>query len=108
MDVSEISSYQLFLLIFLLLVPEDATFRKGVEKYAKHRLQILRTEPDWRVCEEKIGHGQLEQLIEDAKDELLLIPMLRTAKPWDVHPDTKVVVELQDVVMVDGTTSNKQ
>ena len=72
-----------------------------MEKFANHRLAILREEPDWRLCEEKIGHGQLEELIEQAKDELRLIPMLREAKPWDCDPNEKVVVELKDVVMVD-------
>ncbi len=100
-------SFPFLFLHYLPSVPEDATFRKGVEKYANHRLHILRTEPDWRVCEEKIGRGQLEELIEAAQDELRLIPILRSAKPWEVDDDAKVVVEIHDVVMV-GDAAPKQ
>eukprot|EP00009_Paramoeba_aestuarina_P002121 CAMPEP_0201514372 /NCGR_PEP_ID=MMETSP0161_2-20130828/6231_1 /ASSEMBLY_ACC=CAM_ASM_000251 /TAXON_ID=180227 /ORGANISM="Neoparamoeba aestuarina, Strain SoJaBio B1-5/56/2" /LENGTH=135 /DNA_ID=CAMNT_0047910903 /DNA_START=46 /DNA_END=453 /DNA_ORIENTATION=+ len=72
--------------------PEHDHYRKSVEKTTKHRLSIIETEPDWRLCEEKIGRGQLEELIQDAEDELLLIPMMRKAKPWEVDENEKVQV----------------
>ncbi|GJX62427.1 probable NADH dehydrogenase [ubiquinone] 1 alpha subcomplex subunit 5, mitochondrial, partial [Tanacetum coccineum] len=45
-------------------VPEDEGYRKAVESFTRHRL---------KVCEEELGCGQLEELIEEAKDELTLI-----------------------------------
>ena len=63
-----------------------------MEKTTKHRLNVIETEPDWRLCEEKIGRGQLEELIEDAENELQLIPMMRDAKPWEVDENEKVQV----------------
>ena len=37
--------------------------------------------------ETKIGEGQLEELIEEAKDELDLIPKMAEWKPWVIPKD---------------------
>ena len=37
--------------------------------------------------EQRIGEGQLEELIEEAKDELDLIPKMAEWKPWVVPKD---------------------
>jgi NADH dehydrogenase (ubiquinone) 1 alpha subcomplex subunit 5 len=54
-------------------VPKDEGYRKAVESFTKHRLQICQEEDDWKRIEDKIGCGQVEELIEEAQDELKLI-----------------------------------
>jgi NADH dehydrogenase (ubiquinone) 1 alpha subcomplex subunit 5 len=57
-------------------VPSDEGYRKAVESFTKHRLQICQQEEDWEQIEKKIGCGQAEELIEEAEDELKLIAKL--------------------------------
>jgi NADH dehydrogenase (ubiquinone) 1 alpha subcomplex subunit 5 len=54
-------------------VPKDEGYRKAVESFTKHRLQICQEEDDWKRIEDRIGCGQVEELIEEAEDELKLI-----------------------------------
>lgn len=54
-------------------VPEDEGYRKAVESFTRHRLQVCQEEKDWESIESKLGCGQVEELIEEAQDELKLI-----------------------------------
>jgi NADH dehydrogenase (ubiquinone) 1 alpha subcomplex subunit 5 len=54
-------------------VPKDEGYRKAVESFTNHRLQICQEEGDWKTIEDRIGCGQVEELIEEAEDELKLI-----------------------------------
>ncbi|KAJ6791616.1 putative NADH dehydrogenase [ubiquinone] 1 alpha subcomplex subunit 5, mitochondrial [Iris pallida] len=54
-------------------VPEDEGYRKAVESFTSHRLKVCREEEDWEAIEKRIGCGQVEELIEEAQDELKLI-----------------------------------
>lgn len=54
-------------------VPEDEGYRKAVESFTRHRLEICQEETDWQVIEKRLGCGQVEELIEEAEDELKLI-----------------------------------
>ncbi|GJU54018.1 probable NADH dehydrogenase [ubiquinone] 1 alpha subcomplex subunit 5, mitochondrial [Tanacetum coccineum] len=54
-------------------VPEDEGYRKAVESFTRHRLKVCEEEHDWESIEKKLGCGQVEELIEEAKDELTLI-----------------------------------
>lgn len=54
-------------------VPEDEGYRKAVESFTRHRLNVCKEEEDWEVIEKRIGCGQVEELIEEARDELTLI-----------------------------------
>ncbi|KAG6742260.1 hypothetical protein POTOM_055550 [Populus tomentosa] len=54
-------------------VPEDEGYRKAVETFTKHRLTVCEEEEEWEKIEERIGCGQVEELIEEAQDELKLI-----------------------------------
>ena len=54
-------------------VPKDEGYRKAVESFTNHRLQICQEEDDWKRIEDRIGCGQVEELIEEAEDELKLI-----------------------------------
>ncbi|KAJ4817122.1 NADH dehydrogenase ubiquinone 1 alpha subcomplex subunit [Rhynchospora pubera] len=68
-------------------VPADEGYRKAVESFTKHRLQICQEENDWEEIEKKIGCGQVEELIEEAQDELKLIDKLVEWDPWGVPDD---------------------
>lgn len=54
-------------------VPEDEGYRKAVESFTRHRLKVCQEEEDWEQIEKRIGCGQVEELIEEARDELTLI-----------------------------------
>lgn len=61
-------------------VPEDEGYRKAVESFTRHRLKVCEEEEDWEVIEKRLGCGQVEELIEEAQDELKLIDkMIGTA-----------------------------
>ncbi|XP_062215806.1 probable NADH dehydrogenase [ubiquinone] 1 alpha subcomplex subunit 5, mitochondrial [Phragmites australis] len=68
-------------------VPKDEGYRKAVESFTKHRLQICREEEDWKRIEDRIGCGQVEELIEEAQDELKLIDKMVEWDPWGVPDD---------------------
>lgn len=55
------------------VVPEDEGYRKAVESFTRHRLEVCQEEEDWEAIEKKLGCGQVEELIEEAQDELTLI-----------------------------------
>lgn len=57
-------------------VPEDEGYRKAVESFTNHRLKVCQEEPDWEIIEKRLGCGQVEELIEEAQDELKLISHL--------------------------------
>lgn len=54
-------------------VPEDEGYRKAVESFTRHRLNVCKEEEDWETIEKRLGCGQVEELIEEAQDELKLI-----------------------------------
>ncbi|XP_010279057.1 PREDICTED: probable NADH dehydrogenase [ubiquinone] 1 alpha subcomplex subunit 5, mitochondrial [Nelumbo nucifera] len=65
-------------------VPEDEGYRKAVECFTRHRLNVCQEEEDWEKIEKRIGCGQVEELIEEAKDELKLISLMIEWDPWGV------------------------
>lgn len=67
-------------------VPPDEGYRKAVESFTKNRLQICQQEDDWEEIERKIGCGQVEELIEEAEDELKLIAKLKGSYPFPSLP----------------------
>ncbi|KAL6503905.1 hypothetical protein OROGR_025828 [Orobanche gracilis] len=68
-------------------VPEDEGYRKAVESFTRHRLNVCQEEKEWEAIEKKIGCGQVEELIEEAQDELKLIGHMNEWKPWDIPDD---------------------
>merc|ERR1711865_270755 len=62
-------------------IPADAEYRKCVEAITNHRLKVITEQADWIEVEEMIGF-QMEEMIQDAKDELELIPQMAEWKPW--------------------------
>ena len=68
-------------------VPEDEGYRKAVESFTRHRLQVCQEEEDWEVIEKRLQCGQVEELIEEAQDELKLISKMIEWDPWGVPDD---------------------
>nr|CAD1828583.1 unnamed protein product [Ananas comosus var. bracteatus] len=68
-------------------VPEDEGYRKAVESFTRHRLRICQEEEDWEQIEKRVGCGQVEELIEEAEDELKLIAKMIEWDPWGVPED---------------------
>ncbi|KAF5743494.1 putative NADH dehydrogenase [Tripterygium wilfordii] len=73
-------------------VPSDEGYRKAVESFTKHRLTVCQEEEDWEKIEKRLGCGQVEELIEEAQDELKLIEKMIEWDPWGVPDDYEVEV----------------
>ena len=80
------------------VIPEGAMYRQVVEATANHRLQVLEAEADPQKVEAAIGEGQLEELIEQAKDELELIPRMVEWKPWEAPEGHRVQMSVEEPV----------
>jgi len=70
---------------------EGTPYRSHMEKSTKYRLEILRSTEDVFEIEEKIGMGQIEELIDEQEKEFKLVPFMLEHKPWESHDkwDTK-------------------
>lgn len=65
-------------------LPAHSVYRQGVEATIQHRLKVLETVRDDEVSklEQEIGAGQVEELVDSAKDELQLIDMMGELKAY--------------------------
>ncbi|KAJ4956625.1 hypothetical protein NE237_013408 [Protea cynaroides] len=68
-------------------VPEDEGYRKAVESFTRNRLKVCQEEEDWEQIEKRIGCGQVEELIEEAEDELKLMEKMMEWDAWGVPED---------------------
>lgn len=68
-------------------VPEGEGYRKAVESFTNQRLKVCQEEEDWEQIEKRLGCGQVEELIEEAQDELKLIAKMIEWDPWGVPED---------------------
>mgnify|MGYP001809642535 CR=1 FL=1 len=69
----------------LYQLPEDYAYRKGMLAIVENRNNLLRNEAfsDLDV-ENEIGEGQLEELIDQAKDEIKLLEKVSNEwQPWE-------------------------
>ncbi|XP_078440123.1 NADH-ubiquinone oxidoreductase-like protein [Wolffia australiana] len=73
-------------------VPENEGYRKSVESFTRHRLQVCREEEDWEQIEKRLGCGQVEELIEEARDELTLLAKMIEWDDWGVPAGYEVEV----------------
>ncbi|XP_002968393.2 probable NADH dehydrogenase [ubiquinone] 1 alpha subcomplex subunit 5, mitochondrial [Selaginella moellendorffii] len=71
-------------------IPEEAFYKQAVLKITNARLKVCQEEEDWEKIEERIGCGQVEELIKQAEDELKLIPKMIEWKPWEVPEGHKI------------------
>jgi len=65
-------------------VPETSQFRINVEQVSNYRIKVIEENPeDADLIEEMIDCGQIEELVEQAKDELGLIDVYVRERVWD-------------------------
>lgn len=64
-------------------MPESATYRQATETLTKKRLQLVTSEPDVSQLEQKIGCGQIEEVIWQAKEELDLAKNMLRWRAWE-------------------------
>jgi NADH dehydrogenase (ubiquinone) 1 alpha subcomplex subunit 5 len=70
-------------LLTLKRLPEEAEYRKATESLTQHRLEMVQSEQDVQIIEQKLNGGQIEELIVQAEDELSLISKMEEWKPWE-------------------------
>uniref|UniRef100_A0A914ZRQ4 U6 snRNA-associated Sm-like protein LSm1 n=1 Tax=Parascaris univalens TaxID=6257 RepID=A0A914ZRQ4_PARUN len=64
-------------------MPVNAAYRKYTEQIIKRRLALVQEEPDIQRLEEKIGMGQIEEVIEQAEFELQATRAILESKAWE-------------------------
>lgn len=64
-------------------IPEKAAYRQSVEAITTHRLQIVEGNEDPAKIESLISSGQIEELVDQAKDEIKLISKMAEWKAWE-------------------------
>jgi len=69
----------------LKAVPAMAEYRKTVEAMTSQRLAVVQGTDDLDEIEATVQGGQVEQLIQQAQDELKLIPTLIAANAFDAY-----------------------
>ena len=65
-------------------MPADAPYRISTEALTVGRLAVVNAEKEIEAIETKIGHGQAEELIQQAEDELSLAKNMGKWQPWQV------------------------
>jgi len=64
-------------------IEEGTPYRAYMERFIGHRLQICESTEDVFEIEQKIGFGQIEELIAWQEKEHKLIPFMLEHKPWE-------------------------
>ncbi|XP_053984416.1 NADH dehydrogenase [ubiquinone] 1 alpha subcomplex subunit 5 [Hylaeus volcanicus] len=67
----------------LVTIPAQSAYRKHTEKLIKERSAIVNENSDVATIEKKIGCGQVEEIIQQAKNELNLAEKMVNWKPWE-------------------------
>ncbi|PIO52512.1 ETC complex I subunit region [Teladorsagia circumcincta] len=72
-------------------IPPSAAYRKYTEAIVKQRLALVQSEDSIPALEEKIGMGQIEEVIEQAEMELEAARAIIESKAWEplVEPAPK-------------------
>ncbi|CAK9290567.1 unnamed protein product [Gordionus sp. m RMFG-2023] len=70
------------ILYALTLIPENAAYRICTEKLIMEKLNHVKTEPLISKLENKLG-DQVEELIQQAENELNLVKKMIIWKPWE-------------------------
>ncbi|XP_073475883.1 NADH dehydrogenase [ubiquinone] 1 alpha subcomplex subunit 5 isoform X3 [Aquarana catesbeiana] len=71
------------ILAALQTIPNDAAYRKYTEQIVHERYNAVKTEADVDRLEQKINCGQIEEVIQQAENELYLARKMSEWKPWE-------------------------
>lgn len=78
-------------------LPESAAYRTNVEKITNYRLGVVSENEDIEKIEAMLNIGQVQEIIEQAENELELIPRMADWKPWEMQDGKKpAVIEIVD------------
>lgn len=72
-------------------IPESAAYRANVEKIVKYRQDVVNSTEDIEAIEATLNIGQIPEIIEQAQDELELIPHMLRWKPWETDSKPTVI-----------------
>lgn len=64
-------------------IPESSVYRCSTEAIVKERLALVESEYDIRKLEERIGMGQIEEVIEQAQNELQTARLMLEYQVWE-------------------------
>ncbi|CAH3127460.1 unnamed protein product [Porites lobata] len=64
-------------------MPKSAQYRINAEQITKQRLGLVEQESDIPTLENKLGAGQIEEVIKQAEDELSLAKKMQDWQPWE-------------------------
>ncbi|KAI9106129.1 ETC complex I subunit conserved region-domain-containing protein [Phlyctochytrium arcticum] len=64
-------------------LPSSSGYRQSVVALTKQRLAVVEGTEDVASIERELNSGQIEELIDQAEDELNLIPKMAESKPWE-------------------------
>ncbi|KAF1580377.1 UNVERIFIED_CONTAM: putative NADH dehydrogenase [ubiquinone] 1 alpha subcomplex subunit 5, partial [Eudyptes robustus] len=64
-------------------IPTNSPYRQNTEALVKHRLKLVEEEPDVFKLEEKIGMGQIEEVIQQAEYEVRTARAIVESKAWE-------------------------
>lgn len=64
-------------------MPQSAQYRIHTEQITKQRLGLVEQESDVLTLEQKLGAGQIEEVMKQAEDELSLANKMQEWQPWE-------------------------
>ncbi|OCH96448.1 NADH2 dehydrogenase [Obba rivulosa] len=68
----------------LSTIPETSVYRQGVEALTRHRLNVVQSANDnVAEVEKQLDEGQIEEVLDVAKDELSLVENMIQWKAWE-------------------------
>ncbi|XP_078033937.1 NADH dehydrogenase (ubiquinone) subunit ND-13B [Augochlora pura] len=79
----ELTSIYSKIMEILVRLPVESAYRRHTESIIKERNAIVQQNKDVATIEDKIGCGQVEELISQAKSELVLVRNMPTWRPWE-------------------------
>ncbi|XP_076637517.1 NADH dehydrogenase (ubiquinone) subunit ND-13B [Colletes latitarsis] len=67
----------------LSTLPQESAYKRNTEKLIRDKWDIVEQNNDVTAIEEKIGCGQLEEVIIQAQNELTLAEQMSKFRPWE-------------------------
>jgi NADH dehydrogenase (ubiquinone) 1 alpha subcomplex subunit 5 len=75
-------------------LPENAQYRVDLEKIARYRIKVAMEHPDDPdMVEDLCMCGQVEELVQQAKDEMQVLDMYLATRLWEQIPDIEADID---------------
>ena len=87
-DVEPFPRMKLMKLYYLILqeistLPDEYGYKRLVREMTRYRMKVVDENECIRTIEEKIGYGIVEELIQQAHNELKLMRIMQKWRPWE-------------------------